>query len=657
LPKDLTILVPDWPPLPFSLRKPAPSFIFIFLLVPKIKRSSIDDVRARVSLYDVVSPYVTLKKSGAKWKGLSPFNSEKTPSFYVDPGKNLYYCFSSGQGGDIFKFVQTKENLGFQEAVEALAQRFSIPLEYEDDGRPREAQSVRKELFDFHEAATEHFHAALLRNDDDGAFIRKYWTETRQFTGALAREFKIGWAAGDGGGLLNALLQSKKFAPETYFASGLFYYREGERDPARGKPRFRGRLMIPIRDIQSRVIAFTARQTERTPTDDPSREAKYVNSPETPLFRKGDVLFNLDRAHAPVREAGRFVMVEGQLDALRLWSAGVKSVVAPQGTAITDNQFLLLKRYAGRVDCLLDGDAAGQRAALRALPLALKAGLEIRFLPLAADCDPDELFLEKGEAALAELDQKAQSAMAFAVRSLLPKPNPSAREKADALRALFEILENAESEMLRADYLAEVCRYAQMDRSGVERDFVRYLQQRARRATTNLTNAKIGSESASPDSQPVENGNDKLTTAESELLMLVLHYEDLAPSIAHVLEHQWIDIRTLEGRLLDRILAAHREDAWPGSDHLDELLETEAERHALINLRSRPFHTDEPVPSANQCLKAIFETHFRLELKELKTRAANTPSADSATHATLFQRIHEVQKLLRHPPRLAVPPA
>ncbi len=637
------------------MRNPFPSFILRPFAVPKIKRSSIDEVRARVSLYDVVAPYVTLKKAGAKWKGLSPFTQERTPSFYVDPGKNLYYCFSSGQGGDIFKFIQTKENLGFQEAVEALAQRFGLTLVYEEDGRPREAQSVRKELFDLHEAAMAHFHAAFLQNDDGGEFIRRYWTDSRRFELALAKEFKIGWAGSDGSGLLEALLKTKKFAPETFFASGLFFYREGERDPARGRPRFRGRLMIPIRDIQGRVIAFTARQTERTPTDDPAREAKYVNSPETPLFRKGDVLFNLDRAHAPVREAGRFIMVEGQLDALRCWSAGVKSVVAPQGTAITENQFILLRRYAGRVDCLLDGDAAGQRAALRALPLAIKAGLEIRFLPLATDADPDELFLEKGAAALADLDKKAESAMAFAVRSLLPSPNPTTREKADALRALFEMLEQSESAMMRADYLAEACRYAGVDRTAAERDFAQFLQQRARRATPFQTPEKIASEVANSNSQPVEFANDKLTTAESELLMLVLHYEDLAPLVAHAVDHQWLDSKTLEGRLLDRCLAAHREDNWPGADHLDDLAETDAERHTLSNLRCRPFQIDDPTQAINQCLKAIFENHFRRELTELQTRAANTPDTATQTFADLQQRIKEVQKLLRQPPRITGP--
>lgn len=622
--------------------------------MPKIKRSSIDDLRARVSLYDVVSPYVNLKKAGAKWKGLSPFSNEKTPSFQVDPGKNLYYCFSSGQGGDIFKFIQTKENLGFQEAVEAIAQRFGITLEYEEGsgGGGREAQSLRKELFDLHEAAAAHFHAAFLRTDDGGTFIRQYWTEARRFDLALAKEFKIGWAAPDGGGLLDALLKTRKFASETFLASGLFFYREGERDPSRGKSRFRGRLMIPIRDIQGRVIAFTARQTERTPTDDSSREAKYVNSPETPLFRKGDVLFNIDRAHAPVREAGRFVMVEGQLDALRCWSVGLKSVVAPQGTAITENQFLLLRRYAGRVDCLLDGDPAGQKAAMRALPLALKAGVEIRFLPLAPDADPDELFLEKGASALAELDNGAVSAMAFAVKSLLPSRNASAREKSDALRQLFEILEQSESSMLRADYLAEACRYAGVDRTGAERDFARHLAQRVQRVRFNQTPESVGLPSTNTLISEGEIVNDKLTTAEYELLMLVLHYEDLASPIAHAIDHQWLDLRKLEGRLLDRCLAAHREAVWPGLDHLDELLETDQERQFLTNLYSRPFHTDEPAQDANQCIKAIFETHFRRELTELKTRITNTATHDSAAGAALHQRIKEVQKLLRHPPHI-----
>jgi DNA primase len=613
--------------------------------VPRIKASSIDNLRNRVGIYDVVSPYVNLKRAGAKWKGLSPFNQEKTPSFHVDPGKNLYYCFSSGQGGDIFKFVQTKENLGFAEAVEALAQRFSIPLEYEDDGRPPEALSLRKELFDLHELATAHFHACFLRTDDGGAFIREYWTKTRRFNPALAAEFKIGWAPPDGGGLLDALLK-KRFSLEAFQACGLFFYREGERDPARGRPRFRGRLMIPIRDLQGRVIAFTARQTERTPADDPAHDAKYVNSPETPLFHKSDVLFNLDRAHTPVREAGRFILVEGQLDALRCWSVGVTSAVAPQGTAITENQFTLMRRYAGRVDCLLDGDAAGQRASLRALPLALKAGMEIRYLVLPPESDPDELFLEHGLAALAELDHTIVSAMAFAVRSLLPSPNPTPREKADALRGIFEILAQCDSAMMRDDYLTEACRHARIDRTAATRDFSRYLAQQANRRPG------FTPPSVEPPANPAESPNEKLTTAEYELLMLSFHYENLAPSIAQILDPQWIDTSTWAGRLLNHCLAAHREGIWPGVDQLQELFDTDDERHAVADLRSRPFQTEDPVQAVNECLKAIFEKHFRRELSHLKNQAAHTPLTEQETIATIYSQIKQLQHMLRHPPRL-----
>ena len=644
--------------------------------MPKIKRNSIDDLRARVNLVDVVGPYVTLKRAGAKWKGLSPFATEKTPSFFVDPQKNLYYCFSTGQGGDIFKFVQAKENLGFQEAAEALAQRFGVVLEYEDDHRAPEAISQRKELLDLHETAAAHFHAAFLRRDDGGEFIRRYWTESRRFPPELAAEFKIGWAAPDGGGLLDALLK-KRYAAGTLFNCGLFFYREGsagqQNDPARGRPRFRGRLMIPIRDVQGRVIAFTARQTERTPADDPAREAKYVNSPETPLFRKGEVLFNLDRAHAPVREAGRFVMVEGQLDALRCWSAGVTSVIAPQGTAITENQLILLRRYAGRVDCLLDGDAAGQRAALRVLPLALKTSLEIRFLPLPPETDPDELFLAKGAAALAELDRQAESAMSFAMRMLLPSPEPSESELRAAFRALYEIIAQCDSPRTRLDYLDDALRSSKarsllLHRGEIEREFNEFLRRAPARpqpadsapavpaATREASPMYANSAQASAPGGPTS--NDKLTTAEYELLMYGFHYEHLAPSIAQLLENQWIDTTTWEGRLLDRCLAAHREDVWPGADHLEELFETEEERQVFSDLRSRPFSadTDEPIKAINECLKAIFEKHFRRELAALKTRVANTPITDQNTIAALVTRIKEVQQILKHPPRLEAPP-
>ncbi len=343
--------------------------------MPVIKDSCVRDLKLRVNLADVISRTVALRKAGAgRLKGLCPFHSEKTPSFHVDVDKGYYKCFGCGKAGDAISFVRETEQLSFTEAMEALGQRFGVPIEYEAGSGPtREERSLRQELFDLHEQAAAHFHAAFRAPAPAGEFMRAYWEGERRFTPELAEEFKIGAAAPDGGGLAAEILRHK-YSVEALRQCGLFFIREDALITLGAlRPRFRGRLMIPIRDHQGRVVAFTARQTALTPADDPAHEAKYVNSPETPIFTKGNLLFNLDRARTAVGEGRPFVMVEGQLDALRCWSVGLKTAVAPQGTSLTDGQIALLRRHHVEVECFFDSDAAGQKAALRMLPMALQA--------------------------------------------------------------------------------------------------------------------------------------------------------------------------------------------------------------------------------------------------------------------------------------------
>jgi len=412
--------------------------------MPAIKPSCVRDLKQRVNLADVVSRVVTLRKAGgARLKGLCPFHNEKTPSFNVDTDKGFFKCFGCGKAGDAISFVRETEQLNFTEAVEALGQRFNIPIEYESGsgGPSREERSLRQEIYDLHEVAAEHFHQAFKAADATGEFMRKLWHEQRKFPLELADEFKIGAADATGSGLGAALLR-RKFSEQALRQCGLFFiYDDALLTGAALRPRFRGRLMIPIRDHQGRVVAFTARQTELTPADDPAHEAKYVNSPETPIFTKSNLLFNLDRARSHVGEGHPFVIVEGQLDALRCWSVGLKTAFAPQGTSITEGQLVLLRRYHTQVECFFDSDSAGQKAALRFLPMALKAGLEVRFLTLAgaAKLDPDLLFLERGLPAYDEVRRGAQSAMAFACRATLPDPAHATSEhttprSADVLR-------------------------------------------------------------------------------------------------------------------------------------------------------------------------------------------------------------------------------
>ncbi|TAG30916.1 MAG: DNA primase, partial [Verrucomicrobia bacterium] len=299
--------------------------------MPRLKDSCKQDLKLRISIVDVVARVATPRRAGgSKFKALCPFHQEKSPSFHFDADKGFYKCFGCGKAGDIFSFVQETEGLNFTEAVETLAQRFNVPLEYEEgvSGPSREERSLRQELFDLHEFATDHLHQAFKGAGEAAAWMRRYWTVERRFPSELADEFKIGLADPSGSGLGAAMLR-KKFSEAAIRACGLFYlYDDALLTVQALRPRFRGRLMIPIRDHQGRVVAFTARQTALTPADDNSRDAKYVNSPETPIFSKSNLLFNLDRARAHVGEGKPFVMVEGQLDALRCWSVGLKTAIA-----------------------------------------------------------------------------------------------------------------------------------------------------------------------------------------------------------------------------------------------------------------------------------------------------------------------------------------
>ncbi|MFP6854476.1 MAG: DNA primase, partial [Opitutales bacterium] len=347
----------------------------------RIKDSYLADLKARVAIFDVVSPYVKLKRAGKSWKGLSPFSQEKTHSFYVHPEKNNFKCFSTDNGGDAIRFVQLVENLTFMEAIESLAHRFNFPVIYEHGtaAEARQVSSARSELFRMHEEAASWYREKFLADDENGSFIRDYWTKQRKFPLEIAQEFEVGFAPPQGG--LGQLFRKNAYSKEALSASGLFF--------SRGSERFRGRLMIPIRDSQGRIVAFTARQLEVTPQDDPAREAKYVNSPETPIFRKGNLLFNLDKARLHVGEKKQFLLVEGQLDVMRCWQVGAMTAVGPQGTAFTETQANLIARHqAEGLEILLDGDRAGRDAALRILPITLKVGLEPTFLELPEGEDP-----------------------------------------------------------------------------------------------------------------------------------------------------------------------------------------------------------------------------------------------------------------------------
>lgn len=573
-------------------------------------------IKHQVNLEDVVSPYVQLKRVGRSLKGLSPFTTEKTPSFYVHPDQGFYKCFSTGEGGDCFSFVMKLENLDFYEAIEFLAQKYNIALEYEAGGPNKDEMSLRKQLLELHELACDWFHRQFIESEE-AAPVRSYWQEVRGFTLEHAVEFKIGYAPAAPKALAS-LCKERGIAIAALQASGLFFASKSGREHHDFHSRFRGRLMVPIRDVQSRVVAFTARQLEQTPLDDPAREAKYVNSPETPIFHKGRILFGLDHARSHLKDRGSFLLVEGQLDAIRCWTVGLHTAVAPQGTAITEDQLALLSRYEpASVECLLDGDSAGRKAALRALPLALKAGLEFSFLLLPDKTDPDDLLRKEGAEALSPLRQKALSGIELCVAESLPKDRPiRTQDKAIALQKIYELLAHVPSAVAKEDYIEIAARLLKVDRQSALRDYHIASQRRGRPA-----------QRKEKTDSPSDGSDSLLTQPAWELLWTVLHHPEQSRTITETIDYEWINGDSPAERMLSRLVAEIREGMIENIREIDQILDGPEERQLLADLHSRDLDVEEPLKLVELCLNQLRRKHHDKRIKILEEKILNAPAS------------------------------
>lgn len=349
----------------------------------------LDEIRARIPVSEVVRKKVKLSKQGREWRGLSPFNAEKTPSFYVNDQKGFFHDFSSGKHGDGFSFLMETEGLSFPEAVERLATLagLSMPVETKEQ---REAEEKRATLTDALEWAAVFFQKQLLA--PPGVAARTY-LDQRQISSAARQDFRLGYASSERHALRDHLA-AKGVSVDTMIEAGLLIHGD---DIAVPFDRFRNRIIFPICDRSGRVIAFGGRAM------DSDAQAKYLNSPETPLFHKGATLYNLHNARKSAHETGNIIAVEGYVDVIALTTAGLSHVVAPLGTALTAEQCLLLWRMADEPILCFDGDKAGLKAAYRAIDTALPllgAERSLRFVLLPEGLDPDELLRANGPAAV-----------------------------------------------------------------------------------------------------------------------------------------------------------------------------------------------------------------------------------------------------------------
>ena len=341
--------------------------------MPRIEDASVEAVRSAAEILPLVESVVRLRKSGGTYKGLCPFHQEKTPSFTVSPARGTFKCFGCGEGGDAISFVERYENLDFVGAIEYLAQRFGVELEYEESSPEHERKRQRDDRLRALLERAAVFYARVLWDSEQGELARGYLA-SRGLGQAICREFRLGYAPA--GATLARRAVQEGYAEEELLAVGLAN--------RRGNDYFQRRIVFPLADARGRVRGFQARKLH----DDDPLQAKYVNSPEGELFRKGDLLYGLDGARQAIAKEDRAVVVEGNTDVIALRQAGFAPVVASMGTALTEAQLRELARLTKRLFLCFDADAAGQDATLRGMELAVAQGFTVRVVPLPAGTDP-----------------------------------------------------------------------------------------------------------------------------------------------------------------------------------------------------------------------------------------------------------------------------
>ena len=357
-----------------------------------IPSETIEQIAAANDIVEVISSYFPVKRAGANFKALCPFHQEKTPSFMVSPSRQTFHCFGCGAGGSVFRFVMEYEHVDFPSAVRKLATRAGITI-VETRGAAEEDRQyeTRRKLLKLHAEAAEWFHQNLIKSEV-GESARRY-LKCRGITGEIAKRWQLGYAPDEWDSFGN-WARAQGYEQRDLIASGLLKTRE-END-AQGRQsaydRFRGRVMFPICNDVGEVIAFSGRLLK-----DEEGAAKYLNSPETPLFRKGNILFGLHKSKRALIEANCAIVCEGQLDLISLFEAGITNVVAPQGTAFTENQARILKRFVYEVVLCFDSDAAGAKAAERSLDALLQNDFIIRVIELPPGEDPDSLIRHEGK--------------------------------------------------------------------------------------------------------------------------------------------------------------------------------------------------------------------------------------------------------------------
>ncbi|MGD0350363.1 MAG: DNA primase [Verrucomicrobiota bacterium] len=579
--------------------------------------ATLERIRAASDIVDVIGSYLPLKKAGANFVALCPFHKEKTPSFSVNPHRQIFHCFGCHKGGDVFTFVKEYENIGFVDAVRRLAERAKIPVEFDQNPGEQQSRHLKDQLLQIHEQIAQRWQNCLL-NEAAGQLARDYlakrgvspeavklfrlgaapdvwddtvnWAKSKNYDLALVEKagliIRKSGNAPDSGAAVDAS-STAKADDEASSAT-----REGARAPRLRTPnselrnfydRFRGRLMFPICDEQGRVIGFSGRILSGD-----EKTAKYVNSPETPIFIKSKVFYGLDKSKRAILDAGFAVVCEGQLDLIACFMGGVQNVVAPQGTAFTDQHARILKRYVDEVVLCFDSDEAGQNAAVRSLDNLLASGLAVRVAVVPAPHDPDSFIKANGGEAFQKLVEGAEGFFDYLLNRLckLHKANSDKGRNA-ILRGMAEAVHKTGNAVLVDTYAQKTALRLGVSPEAVRAEFSKFKVQGS--------GFKVPeSESGEPPLEP-EPETPRPSPQEYWLLKLLLLHDELAAWATLHLDVNWIS-HPASRRIVAQRLAAQTDENWKSlAAFLDE-----CETPEMRSLVTEAVAEDRKIPNPDQ---------------------------------------------------------
>jgi DNA primase len=564
----------------------------------------IDDLKRQADIVRVIQDYVQLKKKGANWMACCPFHKEKTPSFSVSPAKEIFYCFGCHKGGSVFNFVMEIERVAFPEAIKMVADKIGMPLpKMVDDGKFEARRQESDEVIELNKWVLEWWEQQL-ETSGEGRIARDY-LERREITDETRKTFRLGYSP-DSWDAMTSYLRHKGATQSQIERSGLVVMKDG----GGSYDRFRGRLMFPVLDVQGRPIAFGG----RTLTNE---DAKYINSPETTAYVKGKNLFGLNLARDEIRRQGFAILVEGFLDLIVPFQAGVKNVVASLGTALTPEQVKLLSRFARKVVVNYDGDRAGIQAAKKSIEILLAEDLDVKVLVLPDNADPDEFIRKFGVSEYHRRRAEAQPHIQFVIENALrDRSLHRPAEKAEAVEEVLPYIRAVKSRIQKREYFDMAMDALRIDDLTLRRELWLTLRQDPAVAER-------------PGQKVIRRGSGvKLTIAEQQLLELLLGSEELRQELLPRLDQR--DIESLVTASIFRaLIQLDIEGIDPDLDSLRPFIEEDPTAVELLPLllmgTTQPAVSDKPADTrvaAARCLDALRLVNIDRRIREVSAEIA-----------------------------------